>query len=381
MKREKDNRIEKKSFASALRVVNLLLLLSLYGCYKVDSGHQGEELRVEIELSGAISTLTRASIDPPSGNMDPYHFPPRQLSIGVVLVNYNSLDPTISTGQPDANDWNGALWRRAYFGGSNIDGGLKTGLDLETFVPTNGEIKFTNSEGTAVNKVFYDENGLYSFLKAVHPYEGASVHQAVTGGSILFQGIDGSQDIMCSNLGWGRAEPAPDREIHTLTFRHLLTKLNILMYAEETDAIAQYGKILEVGVAYQPEEIIMDIESEELLPASSLERYDIYHAVGFDPLDNRMLPPPLDVITPDPAVEGPQSFGYVMAIPAEQYTIVVQTEERLYFYPVVTLSNISPFPPFQAGKVYNVTLKFLAADEITIDVEEVTEWWMDSTFN
>jgi len=328
-------------------------LLLLYGCMTRIEPYEAKA-EVEVELSGAFGLRTRASIDP-----QPDSLPPYQLSIGVALLNYDSANP--ETDQPDGDDWNGAVnWKRAYFGGP--------GLHAPTV--TNGEIKFTNDAGTAINKVFYDENGLWCFLRAVYPYEGATVTSSHGKGSILFP-IDGSQDIMCANLVWGSVNK---QMVDRLIFKHLLTKLNIRLYAENQDASDQYGEIEAVGVAYQPAGAILDIATGNLQPepTSSTTRYDRYYTVDFDPSANRLLSDNITDPT-DPDV----NFGYVMAIPAAKYSIWVKTENRLEFYTEVTLPSSS----FEAGKAYNITLKFLATDQIIIFAEEATEWWLDSTFN
>jgi hypothetical protein len=182
---------------------------------------------------------------------------------------------------------------------------------------------------------------------------------------------------MCANIVLGREEPVQDRTVGTLTFKHLLTKLNVFLYAENADAVNQYGKILSVAIAYQPEEIIMDIVSGALQPASSMTRHDVYRTVGFDPAANRLFPHN----TAAPDFGSASNFGYVMALPAKKYTVVVNTEERLYFYTDVTLPSTALSSSFKAGKVYNIILRFLDADEIIIEVMDADEWWMDSTFN
>ena len=100
----------------------------------------------------------------------------------------------------------------------------------------------------------------------------------------------------------------------------------------------------------------------------------MYHTVNFDPEANRLLP----WDNADPGFATDSDFGYLMVVPGTSYTVAVHTVDRLYFYTEVSLPGSAPF---EAGKVYNIILKFLAADEIIIYAKEADEWWYDSTFN
>jgi hypothetical protein len=262
---------------------------------------------------------------------------------------------------PDTQDWNGALWKRAYFGGP----GLKSGAALDGFVPANGEIKFTNAEGTAINKVFYDETGLECFLRAFHPYEGASMVTTAEGGTVRFP-INGSQDIMYSNIGHGNMNPG-NTAITKLTFEHLLTKLNIYLYAEAgaVSPNALYGDIEGVGILFQPDWAtlnIFEVETQGLHPVPPMSTR--HSVVDLPP--NQML------------TTTPLCFGYVMVIPDVTYTIRVQTQYRLSFYTEITLPGAGLFQP---GTAYDVTLRFLASDELILYAAHPTEWWMDHTFD
>ena len=342
----------------------VFLFLLLFGCNKV--GIEPVPLAVEVELNGVIGPTTRSGwVNPLSGET----FPEKQLSIGVVMLDFDS--PTPASVQPTAFDWDGAIeWKRAYFGGP----GLQTGSSLATFVPANGEIKFTNDAGTAINKVFYNENGFYRFLRAVHPWAGASVISSGSGGSILMP-IDGSQDIMCANLGWGSITTPTVQPLH---FEHLLTKLNIRFVAENSEAAGQYGTILAVEVVGQPDRLLFNIATCALEPyswpvGSDRHGYNMVVPSGFPSLPRAL--PCLNTTTPDP-VQDALPFGYAMALPADTYTIRVETELRLAFFIKVAFPRVT-----DPGTAYNITLQFMVADELFIYVDEADEWWLDSTFD
>jgi len=352
-----------KATGSYTFLLAAVALWVLFGCSR-EYELQILKPKVAMALTGAIHDRTKSgSIDPqPSG------LPPKQMAIGVAMIDHDTATP--DSDPPAEVAWNGAVeWKRAYFGGP----GLKTGSALATFVPTNGEISFTNDDGTAVNKVFYNDNGFYRFLRAFHPWEGAAVVPAVGGGVVLMP-IDGSQDIICSNMVYGSAESkmsyTPPYVDKPLIFSHLLTKLNIRLVAEDAAAIVQYGKIMAIEVLDQPNMVSVNISSGLLEAASSLA-YP-YGVVDF--LANATLPAPA-ILNPEPFDDAVQ-FGYVMVVPAKTYTIRIETELRLTFYVDVVFAA-----PADAGKAYNITLQFMVADEILIFAQEAPQWWLNSTFN
>ncbi len=328
----------RRSYITSI-LASIVSIILFCGCQK--EAAPVKAAKVEMELNGSIGPSTRAVINPAPGNL-----PPTQLSIGVVMLSYDSPDPL--TVQPNGTDWNGSIhWQRAYFGGAGLGANPVT----------NGEIKFTNETGIVTQKVFYDETGIYYFLKAVYPYDQADVTQTANGGVIAFT-VDGSQDIMCSNLGWGNMTSPL---VNTLNFKHLLTKLNLKLIAEAAAAITQYGEVRNIELIDQPNQILYNIANDTLSVASLLTSR--YPTVDFPSAPQLLTTAPTD-------------FGYVMALPAEKYTFRIETENRLWFYAEVTFPGGS-----SPGKAYNVTLKFMQADEVIVYAAEAKEWWLDSTFN
>lgn len=324
--------------------IALAAVLALAGGCKQLPSQEGEKPKVEVSLSGRMNGISRAVVHPQSDR--PY--PETQLPIGVAMMVYNTPDPAVT--QPSATDWGNALlaWRRGYFGGPGL--GAPGGV-------TNGEIRFTSADGSAVQNIFYEETGMSYFLRAVYPWSAAVAGASITGGD-LPMAIDGSQDVMCSNIGWGNMNAS---QVQPLTFRHLLTKLNIFMVAEADRAIAEYGQILSVELINQPEMILLDLYSEELYQGQTLRRY-----------------PMVGDITPSLLSTTPVNFGYVMAMPSTKFTIRIRTEHRLAFYVDIDVD----FPESsEAGAAYDVTLQFMQSDEIVIKAEKAKKWFLDWEFN
>jgi hypothetical protein len=271
-------------------------------------------------------------------------------------VQYVTADPLAD--QPTEEDWNGATLLRAYFGGPDI------APDPTTFVPSNGEIKFTNNTGTRVQKVFYEELGAYSFMRAIYPYQGASVVPTVDGGVVVVP-VDGSQDVMCSGWGWGSVLATHQPLINTnLAFGHLLTRINVRLVAESAPASGQYGDILGVSLSHQPGELAVNLIDGSVTGWSNNDQN--YPLIGQPEVQT------LNTAGVD--------YGYAMALPADSYEIRVETQNRRSFYPVAVLPAV-PVGERRAGRVYDVVLSFKAADEIKIAVTDATEWWLDSTFD
>lgn len=325
-------------------VLSVLLLAGCEGSREVARPGKQAEMRLSATIGqpNAPASLSRGegAIDPVGG------LPPHRLSIGVAMMLFNTPDP--ATVQPTQTDLEAGLvaWRRAYFGG----------VDQSNNV-INGDIKFTNADGSAVEKIFYDEMGTHFFLKCAYPFADAINVMTATGGMVSFR-ADGSQDIMCTGLGWGNKD---NPTIQALIFKHKLSKLNIYLAASSAEAIDQYGRIQSVEVLNQPNIIILNLYQETVSAGAALTTS--YTPVGF--AANQPLPATAT------------DRGYVMALPSTSFTLKIVTEKRQTFYADVTF----PGAGSEAGKSYDVTLNFMEADEITIFAEEAEEWWMDSTFN
>ncbi len=331
------------------------------GCGKEEDGALKPGVEVDLNATmggGAMYSSRGEGAVTPNGGL-----PPRQLSVGVVMIPFLTANPTYT--QPGETEWlTKVTWRRAYFGG-----GTPAGIGATTI--TNGEIRFTNDAGTATQKVFYDDTGIHYFLKALYPYSAADVNRTVDDGSVYFN-VDGSQDIMCTNLGWGNMG-API--VNTLQFKHLLTKINLQLVADSENAVSQYGKIIKVEFIDQPTSIIVDIHEGKAYSGTYITRS--YEPYGFPstPINLTVY----DALAPEP--DPASQYGYVMILPSTKYTLRIETENRLQFYPEITFPAALYPSGAEAGKSYDVRLKFKEASLIEIFAEEAEEWWMDHVFN
>lgn len=309
---------------------------------------------VEVVINGGISN-TRAEM----GQIIPQDgLPEEQLSVGIVTVNFRTSDPT--TIQPDVNAWKGtsADFTRGYFGGPG----------LGASPVTNGEIKYTNEYGTVIQKVFYDETGEHYFIRVVYPYQDAELIQTDNGAAVVFSELDGSQDILCSNLGWGNItnpEISTNETDRVVIFSHMLSLFRIKIEPENETAAAQYGLIKSIRIIDQPSSIIVgmiDLATE----AYSSGDTD-YYCVGF---------------TPCGLTSGPVDAGYIMALPERKFTIEAETQNRLWLSVELDFATaLEPYKTSAAGTVYDVTVKFMESYELKLEVSEAKEWWMNSEFD
>lgn len=327
------------------------------GCSKerVDADMPRE--KVEVVMYGGLSNVNgdkaKAQIIPNNG------LPDEQLVVGIVTVNYRTADPL--NVQPDLEAWKGTTVdvTRGYFGGP--------GLNATNI--TNGEIQYTNEDGTAIQKVFYDETGEHYFVRVYYPYEGSEFMQTDNGAAIVFSDMNGSKDILCSNLGWGnmdQKEIATDAENGVIVFSHMLSLFRIKVVAENEKAIEQYGRIDKVVMFAQPSSVIIDMMSQTIRPYST--ETTNYDAVDFVPLNNLKT--------------SAQEAGYIMAVPAQKFMIAAKSSERLWLGTDLDFTTTElPYNMSVPGKIYNVTLKFMESYQVHLEVEEADEWWMDSEFD
>lgn len=342
--------------------LGILLFMALGGgCSNEYAGNDREQ--VEVVMNGNLlkSRKTRAQIVPENG------LPKNQLDVGIVTVNFSTTDP--ANVQPDLDAWKGvtADYTRGYFGGP--------GLGAATI--TNGEIKYTNDDGTAVQKVFYDETGECYYVRVVYPHHNAEFTQADNGAAVVFNELNGTQDIMCSNLGWGNmdqptmktnydTDPAIDTPGDSvIVFSHMLSLFRIKVVAENATAIVQYGNITNVKIIDQPNSVKVDMIDLAAEPYAFPETDFLIPEFQARPL----------TITPD-------SVGDIMVLPARNFTIEAQSENRLWLSADFNFATAEdPYATSAAGTIYEITLKFMEGYKMELDVIAAKEWWMDHEFN
>lgn len=372
----------------------LLPVALVVGCSHEDTSVPDPE-RVAVQISGVLSQKSATTKGVPwDGRVDPINpvnhlgLPPVQLDVGIVTVNYETEDPSNPDGgQPDIEAWSTttADWTRGYFGSISV-GDVVGGVILtDNTPPTNGEISYTNEDGTLIQKTFYDDYGEHYFLRVVYPfhhgtngeYAAELVQTPGRGAGVVFSGLDGSQDILCSNLGWGNIyQPLIETEAGAgnLVLSHMLTMFRVFVKAGDDTAITQYGNVTEdengnpgLRLTDQPASVRFDMIDLEANPGSDLTHY---YASEFP--DNPVV---LDNTSGT-------YIGYMMALPAQKFRVEVFTAERAWIHGEFSFATDSnPYRISEAGKIYDITLNLVEAYEIQIKVSTPKEWWMNSTFD
>lgn len=336
----------------------LFSIAVLGGCSKEHTNTPAPK-NVEVVITGSLNDIsgTKSQIIPDADGL-----PDEQLTVGIVTVNYRTDDP--ADNQPGITAWRSttADITRGYFGGPG----------LNASPVENGEIQYTNEEGTAIQKVFYDETGEHYFMRVYYPYEEdeefTQFIQTEGGAAVVFE-MDGQKDIMCSNLGWGNvynprvvtsAEGAP------MVFSHMLSLFRIKVKAENARAAEQYGKITGAMMYQQPKYTIVDMMNRGIRPYT--DEKENYYAVDFEELPG---------LTTDE-----QDVGYIMAMPGQEFIIAAKSEKRRWLSAILNFStDEDPFRTSAPGTMYDVTLKFMESYQVHLEVEEAKEWWMDSEFD
>ena len=340
-----------------------------------------EKEKTRVELSGAIqasSSFTRGEgmIHPDlTVPTDPAGLPPRQLRIGIMTIELDQA------AVPTVPQW--------FTGSAYLDHGFFGGVLPGDDPISDGNIEYTNRDGTALQQVFYREDGWYYHFVCVYPYEYIIDPEDLTdymtdpgtGASVHFD-VDGSQDIMASTLGSGNIEFQFE---DSLVFSHKLTALRCKFIAESAIAASNniYGDIVSVELIDQPGVIGLNIGQQALgtsatgdvifVPASSTD-VD-YPAVRSSSADLTM---------PYPLTGTPAEFGYMLAKPAKTYTFRITTTERyglnaLYATYDFDPTSIGTLPA--AGTIYNLTFRMLETAGIELVAAVADEWWLDQTFN
>lgn len=356
--------------------------LALWGGCGKEKPAETAETRVAVVMNGGISRsgTTRGQIVPNAAGL-----PDEQLDVAIITVNYRTADPTLD--QPDLPAWSGSTAdiTRGYFGEDSGAPGVIPFAQRPGKPIDSGKIEYTNDSGTTIQRVFYDETGEHYFVRVVYPYANAEFTQSVNGAGVIFSELDGSQDIMASNLGWGNMHspviktnykddiPETVTGDSIIVMSHLFSLFRIKLVAENTDVIDQYGKILDVRLIDQPSSIRVDMMEIRLETESALDTP--YHPKDFPGTG-------LDLTTS--AVDA----GYVMAMPAQKFTLEARSQNRLWLSADLDFSTLEdPLATSAPGRMYDITIRFMEAYEIELEAEplegedEHKEWWMDSVFD
>lgn len=372
----------------------VLLAVVCSGCQEDISSLPRLKERVEVVMNGLVKATTKAFVEPnPDGS------PQKQLVIGIITSDYYLLDNDLVF-EPEMlkkEDWGMYTYLdRGRFGEERTRENEEGGGTIHYTVP--GNIKYTNEDGSSIQNVFYDETGMYYTLRLIYPYEydyargkddtikvNPTLILSANGSQVVFD-IDGSQDIMSSEVGWGNMDspggrvvtnntpiPAGTSETDSIAiektkafnFNHHLVKLDVRVTVDGDKARDLYGKICSIELINQPNQVMLDIARDSLSASSDLvSRYGL---VDF-PVDSITLPLTKDSLLP---------CGYVMALPDTKYTFRIATEKRLNFYVDAVFSGDGA----QMGYAYPITFAFLSTDEVKIFAEDPARWWYDATFD
>ena len=385
----------------------LFCAVLLAGCArdKEEAPSAGKQAR--LRLNGSLNPDIITSRGDGEGKIDPMNptgggpgipdkgLPPKQLEIGIITIEYFPSDPD-NPNIPNSNEWgdNVPYLDRGFFGGDKPgDSPQSPGITW------NGNIEYTNREGTALQHVFYPLTGVYFYFVAVHPYVAIEAPENINGMNnngeieVLFN-LDGSHDVMTTGVGYGNIDhpwsitgdgTVIDEDV--LVFSHKLACLNCRFIAENADAVASYGDIVKVEVVGQPSQVMLnagklaldDTEPLAIAPTSTPTAYDAYRG---GTTGNMLLPYSAGTYDPNDA----SGFGYFLVMPTQTYTFRITTSagnrpnNPLYVqYNFSTDTN--PATIVEAGTIYYLTFKMLETDEIDIQVETSTEWWLDQEFD
>ncbi|MDH6357166.1 fimbrillin family protein [Parabacteroides sp. PF5-9] len=393
-----------------LATTGLITILLLTGCSKEGVDSPPPKEKVAVMMRGGLAGLARNTrgIINPQNSPGVEGLPPQQLDINIITVNYTTSEPSKISGQPDLEAWSGqtADFTRGFFG-ENTD--FTTGnngnpiipiADREDQIPNSGRIEYTDESGTSVQKVFYDENGEYYFVRLFYPYDEEDTEftssTAGLGASIIFRNVDGSQDILCSNLGWGNTlnplittaidldedgdtDDGEDLE-GEIVFSHMLSLFRIwikpdnkAVVGDDGSTTAQYGKIKNVQVARQPSTLIADAMRGVIQPLN--DPFETNYKANDFPANGLYLSWDINEEPEGQAITN--SAGYVIVYPGlNEYRIEVETERHMWVHG--ELSFTSPPKP---GKIYDITITMKEAYEIEVIETKVADWWMDHVFN
>lgn len=392
----------------------MLAFALLGGCSRQDNEPVGPPKgKVAMVMYGGIKGIapakSRAMIEP----QGVAGLPPTQLDVNIITVNYVTDNPR--TNPPGTDAWRGqtADVTRGFFG-ENTD--FTIANDGNPLIPeaergdadkkpNSGRIEYTDEDGSAVQKVFYDDSGEYYFVRLFYPYENAEFTSTtgMLGASIIFSGMDGSQDILCTNLGWGNIynpeirtayrvngiDGADNEGDSVIVFSHMLSLFRIKIAPENTKVIdgkpedprpgGQYGQIMNARIREQPGALIADAMGASIA------------ALYGDPLETDYLVNGFPYTTEDVNDGGQgtplylnaaqmttaEDIGYIMVLPGlNEYRIEVNTGKRKWVY-----GDLKFTTPPQPGKVYDITITMMEAYELKVVPVEATNWWMDHVFD
>lgn len=323
----------RKIFLSLMAVAALMTIASCSKSDDIDGKVTGDN--VEIKLSGKALSIT-----------------PESRAAFEGITSTNSLEAKIIASSND----------EVYNGGDMVKDGKMIFTDNGTTAKG-----FLNASGVA-DPAYYPHATNSVYLVGLYPYSGWTV---AGDGKTATYTFNGSQDIMAAPAATTTRSQAVAGTYPTLTFDHLLTRLNITLQAQDAAAVAAWGKVtsLKLKDSKNADNITVTLKQGTAPVASAFTAsgatadFDCRKVTGDVAIDGTTNALELPLTTP----ATPQA--YVLAAPKNvtagttAYTLEVTTENHTTAYPVnIVLKNTlsTDFSGDTQKLYFDVTLTFTA---------------------
>lgn len=258
--------------------------------------------------------------------------------------------------------------------------------------------RFTGSDGQLLNGVLYNsdqDKQSKVYFSALSPQSGWIV-DAAAGENAVFC-FDGSQDVMFAPQTEGSYKT---QKLPKLQFSHLLTLVNLHMYAENEDVALAWGKVKSVKI-YTAQFLVYGSNSVNVKlsypqTATFIENRDTLKKDFYDVTTNAPFPGSDYYVLKSPSQDATgftaPKVGYVMLSPVvaqdldpndntmtvPEFKIAVETEKRNVVLDIDLINSINDssvdyFTGSTQGKQFNFTLKFTMGNTVAVQAS-VTEW-------
>jgi hypothetical protein len=340
--------------SSKIRIVLFMsvvysLFAAVFSACSGDDEHSGSR-PVEIFVSTGFDPVTRGEGSISEGDI----LSGKSLPLSVVRIDQVSESDGSYTPYANTNDANGV--------GAHRDG------HLQMFNWDEIRIEFDDTE-YYLDRTTNNKTKLIAWYPAVGSGAGDSEWN-VDGGGVATVGftVDGSTDILFSNLVEGSKDNPYDKNSEKVTFSHLLTRFRVRVYAYDTDVEGQFGKIKSISVV-SAQKAIAQLPAvgaaSGAKPTTTFTGTSELPIIRKDPADH--TPIAYDLVIPilgpsDPNDTTTGLAGYVLVAPVantDEVTLKVETEYQGTKEVKIKAPNVAPNADgFGAGKSYTLALEF-----------------------
>lgn len=261
--------------------------------------------------------------------------------------------------------------------------------------------RFTGSDGQLLNGVLYNSDQTKQpkvYFSALSPQSGWTVDPA--GENAVFS-FDGSQDVMFAPQTEGSYKT---QKLPKLQFSHLLTLVNLHMYAENENVAFAWGKVKSVKIytaqfqvnGSNQVNVKLSGSSADPQTATFIENSELLINNFYDVTTNATFPGSnyYELNYPSQSATGftAPKVGYVMLSPVDaqaldpndlrltvpEFKIAVETEKRNVVLDIDLINSINGasvdyFTGSTQGKQFNFTLKFTMGNTVAVQAS-VIEW-------